>query len=92
MRVAKTIESRRCPICGKTEKQVYAGKNRSGSQKCFCRDCKKYYTADPKTREIPEEKKTLAMKMLLGGMSGRKVGQILGFSKANVYNWLKKND
>ena len=82
---------RRCPSCDKVENQVFAGKNRSGSQKCFCKECKKYYTLDPKPHEISEETKLLAVKMLIGGMSGRKIGQILGFNHQNAHNWLKKN-
>jgi len=91
MKKTKRIESRRCPVCGKVESQIFAGKNRSGSQKCFCNDCKKYYTLDSKTCEIPDETKKLAVKMFLAGVSARKVGQLFGFSKANVLNWIKKN-
>ena len=54
--------------------------------------CHKKYTLDPKTREIPNETKKQAVKMYLTGISARKVGQIYGFSKANVLNWIKKND
>jgi len=82
---------RKCPLCGSTENQVNNGHNRSGSQRCFCRNCKKSYTLDPKTREIPDETKKQAVKMFLAGVSARKVGQIFGFSKANVLNWIKKN-
>jgi len=91
MRKAKINEARRCPQCGKTEEQVNAGKNRSGTQRCFCNDCKKYYTLGPKTRDYPEETQKLAIKIYYSGVSGRGVGKILGMSKANVYNWIKKN-
>jgi len=92
MKTTKMIEGRRCPQCGKTENQVNAGKNRSGTQRCFCNNCKKYYTLDPKTREIPEEIRRQAIKTYYSGASGRGVGKVFGFSKANVYNWIKKND
>lgn len=65
-------------------------KNRSGSQRCFCNDCKKYYTFNPKTREYSEEIREQAIKAYYAGASGRGVGKIFGFSKANVYNWIKK--
>ena len=68
------------------------GKNRSGTQRCFCNECKKYYTLDPKTREIPEEVRQQAIKTYYAGASGRGVGKVFGFSKANVYNWIKKPD
>jgi len=92
MRTAKEIEGRRCPECGKSEKQRMCGKNRSGTQRCFCTECKKYYTLDPKKREIPEEIRQQAIKTYYAGASGRGVGKIFGMSKANVYNWIKKND
>jgi len=92
MKKAKEVAGRRCPQCKKTEQQVMAGKNRSGTQRCFCNECKKYYTLDPKTREIPEEIRKQAIKAYNAGASGRGVGKIFSFSKANVYNWIKKNE
>ena len=82
MRKAKEIAGRKCPLCGKTEHQVNAGKNRSGTQRCFCNDCKKYYTLEPKTREYPEEIRKQAIKTYYAGASGRGVGKVFGFNKA----------
>ena len=62
MRKARAEAGRQCPICGKKENQVNAGKNRSGTQKFFCNDCRKYYTLEPKTREYPEEIRQQAKK------------------------------
>lgn len=89
----KTVEitDRNCPHCKISENQVKAGKNRSGTQRCFCKNCKKYYTLDPKIRAIPEEMRKQAIKTYYSGVSGRGVGKIFGMSKANVYNWIKKN-
>lgn len=91
MRKAKEVAGRKCPHCGKTEHQVNAGKNRSGTQRCFCTECKKYYTLNPKTREIPEEIRQQAIKTYYAVASGRGVGKVFNMSKANVYNWIKKN-
>ena len=44
----------------------------------------KRHAYDEKTRE-------LALKIYYAGASGRAVGKILHMSKANVYNWIKKN-
>jgi len=33
----------------------------------------------------------MAIKVFYAGTSGRGVGKVFGFSKANVYNWIKKN-
>ena len=88
-----TIDAnRRCPKCGKVENQINKGYNRSGTQRCMCKECGTAYTNNPKKRAYPEETKKLAMKIYYSGVSGRGVGKVLGMSKANVYNWLKKNE
>lgn len=92
MRKAKEIAGRKCPICGREENQRNCGKNRSGSQRCFCTKCKKYYTLNPKTREYPEEVRQKAIKAYYAGASGRGVEKLFNFSKANVYNWIKKDE
>ena len=83
-------ENRRCPQCGRIENQTNQGRNRSGTQRSKCMDCGIYYTVEPKKHEYPEETKALAIKMYYSGVSGRGVGKVLGMSKANVYNWIKK--
>ncbi len=83
-------EKRRCPKCGKAENQVNAGYNRSGTQRCVCKDCNHKYTLNGKTREYPKEVREQAIKAYYSGISGRGVGKLMGMSKANVYNWLKK--
>ena len=87
-----TIETwKKYPVCGKTENQVRAGYNRSGSQRCKCKECGKYYTINPKQHTYPEETRKLALKMYYGGISGRSVGKILHMNKSNVMNWIKKS-
>ena len=91
MRPITIDENRQCPKCGKIENQINKGLNRSGTQRCKCKDCGIVYTLDPKKHEYSEEVKTLAKKMYYSGVSGRGVGKVLGMSKANVYNWIKKS-
>jgi len=83
-------ENRICPKCGKTENQVNAGHNRSGTQRCICNNCKYKYTLNGKTREYPEEIKNQAIRAYYSGVSARGVGKLLGINKANVLNWIKK--
>ena len=92
MRKQTINEKRRCPKCSQTENQVNAGYNRSGTQRCVCNFCKHKYTLNGKTREYPEEIKQKAMRIYYSGVSGRGVGKILGMSKANVLNWIKKTE
>jgi len=56
----------------------------------MCKECATTYTLNPKKREYPDETRTLAIKMYYSGVSGRGVGEALGMSKANVYNWIKE--
>ena len=84
--------SRRCPKCSQEENQINAGYNRSGTQRCLCKFCNYKYTLNGKTREYSEETKQQAIKTYHSGVSGRGVGKLMGFSKANVYNWLKKTE
>ena len=84
-------ETRKCPNCEQTDGQMRNGSNRSGTQRIICRHCKKSYTIEPKRNAYSEETRALALKIYYAGSSGRGVGKVLGMSKANVYNWIKKN-
>ena len=90
MRKPKIEEGRKCPKCGKDTNQVNDGKNRSGTQRCKCKDCNITYTLNAKRNAYSEEVRKDAIKTYYSGVSGRGVGRLKGFSKANVYNWLKK--
>ena len=86
------MEGRKCPKCGNKENQANFGFNRSGTQRCKCKDCGITYTPNGKQVAIPEGTRELAIKTYLSGVSGRGVGKIMRMSKSNVYNWLKKTE
>lgn len=90
MRKIKAGETRKCPKCECEGKQKKIGYNRSGTQRCMCKECGVTYTLDPKRREYSDETRDMAIKMYYSGVSGRGVGKVLGMNKANVYNWIKK--
>jgi transposase-like protein len=79
-----------CPQCGEKGKQKLNGKNRSGTQSCYCGACKKSYTINPKRIAYCEEVRQLVIKEHFAGASGRAIGKLHGMSKSNVYNWIKK--
>ena len=85
------MEKRQCPKCNAEDGQMKNGKNRSGTQTILCRHCRKCYTPQPKQTAYSEEVRERAIKVFYAGASGRGVGKVFGFSKANVYNWIKKN-
>lgn len=84
-------EEKRCPKCKRSEGQMNAGYNRSGTQRCVCWYCKYKYTPAPITIAYSEEIRRIAIREYYSGVSGRGVGKIHNMSKANVYNWIKKN-
>jgi len=83
---------RLCPVCAAEKNQMKKGFNRSGTQRYQCGNCGATYTPIPKRRNYTEEERQQALKLYYSGVSGRGVGKILGMSKANVYNWIKKNE
>ncbi|MDR3052145.1 MAG: hypothetical protein LBU67_10580 [Oscillospiraceae bacterium] len=91
MKKIKESADKKCPVCGKTKNQILRGHNPSGTQRCYCKDCGKTYTLEAKRIAYDEETRKQALKIYYSGVSGRKVGKLLGMSKANVYNWIKKN-
>jgi len=87
----RTEDKTSCPRCKIETGQMKNGKNRSGTQSYLCRYCKKAYTPEPKRVAYDEGIRNQAIKTYYAGVSGRGVGKIFGMSKANVYNWIKKN-
>ena len=83
------MEEKRCPKCGKTDRQIRQGYTGSGSQRYLCRHCNYKYT--PEKKSYSEEIKQLAIKTYLSGVSGRGVGKIFGISPPMVIRWIKKN-
>lgn len=64
MREAKEIAGKKCPNCGRTEKQVNTGKNRSGTQRCFCNECKKLHHR-PENARVPRRNPAAGNKDIL---------------------------
>ena len=92
MRKTTINENRKCPKCNSIENQANFGFNKSGTQRCKCKDCNITYTLEPRQRAYSEEVRQDAIRTYYSGVSGRGVGKLKGFSKANVYNWIKKSE
>lgn len=56
-------ENRRCSQYGKIENQIKIVFNRSGTQRCKCKECGIRYTLNPQKQEYSKETKELAMKL-----------------------------
>ena len=92
MRKPRIIEGRFCPYCKKETNQVNAGLTTAGSQRCFCKDCKKYYSPNKKKWAYNKTERQNALNMLANGVSGRSIGKTLNMAKSNVYRWAKDDD
>ena len=90
MKKKETDAKRQCPKCGEVGNQINGGYNRSGTQRCVCKNCNHKYTPSGKNREYSEEIRAQAIRAYYSGVSGRGVGKLFGMNKANVYNWIKK--
>ncbi|MDR1003361.1 MAG: hypothetical protein LBL82_08885, partial [Oscillospiraceae bacterium] len=90
MKKTKIEEGKICPKYGRSEEQVNRERNRSGTRRCYCKHCGIMYTLEPKKQAYSEEIRQQAIKTYYAGASGRGVGKVYGFNKANVYNRIKK--
>ncbi len=82
------METKECKYCGGLV--VKHGKTETGSQRVSCTECGKRYTPNPKKKGYSQEIRDQAVKLHFAGASGRTVGKVMGMSKANIYNWVKK--
>jgi transposase-like protein len=92
MKKAKEIAGRKCPKCGAVDKQVKAGFQQTGEQRCICKHCNYKYNLNPKGNGYSEEVRRIAIREYYSGISARGVGKIHNMSKANVLNWIKKTE
>jgi transposase-like protein len=77
-----------CPSCENTEKQVRAGKNKSGSQRMKCQACGRRYTPDPTEHGYPEALRQQAIKLYVDGMNFRRIARHLGVHHKTVMLWV----
>lgn len=81
---------RKCPKCGKEDKQMNSGFTVAGSQRCLCGYCKCKYTPNPRKWVYTGEERKQALRLIMDGVTGRGVGRQMNMSKANVYRWARE--
>jgi transposase-like protein len=79
-----------CPFCNSNEKQIKSGKNRCGSQRYLCQECRKTYTPEPKQQGYGEEVKEKAVRMYVEGINFRRIGRLLAVNHQSVVNWVNQ--
>lgn len=77
-----------CPYCHRTEKQVKAGRNASGTQRYKCQACQRRYTPNPKSHGYSDEMRRQAVQMYVDGMNFRRIARTLGVAHRSVINWV----
>ncbi len=77
-----------CPNCFDENHQIKAGKNRSGSQRIFCKLCGEKYTHLPNVNGYPEGLRKEALLMCLDGQTFRSIARKLGINHQTVVNWI----
>src|SRR3989441_5047336 len=69
-------------------KAVKAGKDRKGSQRFLCRNCKRYFQAERErllgNMNLSEEKSLMVLRLLLEGNSIRSIERITGVEKKTI--------
>jgi transposase-like protein len=80
-----------CPHCGQTEPVVRYGYNRNGTAKCRCKDCRKIFTPQPKSRLTTPETEQKILAALEERLSIEATARLLKVAKKTIYKVLKKS-
>ena len=82
-----------CPHCGRSEPVVRFGKNASsGTQRLWCKECKKAFTPAPSDRRtVTPEKEAQITAALSEKLSQRAIARMLKVSRDTVRATLKKS-
>lgn len=78
-----------CPYCQYTDGQIKNGMNPSGTQRYWCRACRRAYTPEPKPSGYAETVRQQAVQLYVDGMNLRRIARTLGVNHQSVANWVK---
>ena len=80
-----------CKYC-QSEHTHKCGINKSGSQRYYCRECKRYYTPKPtpKAGVYPPEMHKKVAEMYIDGLNLRRIGRQMRINHQTVANWINK--
>ena len=77
-----------CPCCQQTTEIIKSGKNRSGSQRFYCRACQLYFTPQPSMQKPDQVRKAEALELAKQGISYRRIARQLGVHHQTVSAWI----
>lgn len=79
-----------CPICNQSARKF--GRNRNGSQRYRCDECRKTFTDETTRpadrRELPHDKAVMCLKMILEGVSIRSAERLTGVHRDTIISLL----
>ena len=79
-----------CPHCRQAQPVVRYGYNRGGTQKRFCKACRKVFTPQPRSPNVTPEKEQQISDALTQRLSQRAIARLLKVSRDTVRKALKK--
>jgi transposase-like protein len=79
----------KCPKCERSERQVKAGRNQTGSQRYKCQQCGSRYTPEPQEQGYSNDIRLRAVQLYVDGGNLRRVARQLGVNHQSVANWVK---
>ena len=80
--------SKECESCKNEERQIKSGRNRSGTQRVMCRECRRTRTPAAKRRGYAEEVREKAVRLYVEGNNFRRIGRLLAVNHQSVVNWV----
>ena len=78
----------KCKWCGSMT-TVLDGKNPSGSQRCLCKACQRYFTPIAIRIDYEDDLKVVALRHYVDGNNYRRTGRQLGINHQTIVNWVK---
>lgn len=82
------MERLACPVCQWTGGVTTFGTNRTGTPRCWCTTCQRYFTPHPKPMGSDPRSRQRAVQRYLEGTSMRAIGCLLGVNHQSVANWI----
>ena len=77
-----------CPYCQRTDRQVKAGFNDSGSQRYLCSACQRKYTPEPNLQGYDVATRCEALRLYADGLNLRRIARTLKVTHPTVANWV----
>jgi len=81
-----------CPHCAGVEPVVKHGVHRNQTPRCFCKDCQKTFTPQPRSRRVTPQKEQAIRDALAERLSIDAIARMLHCSKSTIYAVLEKTD